>query len=394
MIRPTQARISTSSLLHNLGIARSRISARTRVMAVVKANGYGNGISICAPALEKAGVGMFGIATVEEARELRRLGISSRIVLLTTPFADQREAFPELDLEPLVSNKETAQWLASRASATGSTLRCHIYIDTGMTRNGASPEDALDLMKTVAELPGLHIQGLASHLATSEELDRTYAERQVRIFESVLRESQDAGYSFEDVHIANSGGILNLPSSHYSLVRPGVMLYGYHPNARMHKDSGLQPVMTLRTVITSIRRIPAGTSISYGRRYTTERDSLIATLPIGYGDGVMRNLSGKLEGLINGKRFPVVGTICMDEVMMNIGEDTSVGVGDEVVLIGSSGTETITGWDMAEKAGTIPYEITSSIAARVPRVSHDESPHREQPDRSLFDSAGVKEHTT
>ncbi len=386
MIRPTQARISTSHLLNNLEILRSHISTTTRVMAVVKANGYGNGISICAPALEKAGVDMFGIATVEEARELRRLGVQSRITLLTTPFADQREAFPELDLEPLVSNRETAEWLSRRAAATGSTLRCHLYVDTGMTRNGASPEEVLSLMNVVAKLPGLTIQGLASHFATSDELDQTYARQQLTTFDAVLRESLDAGYHFQEVHIANSGGILNLPESHYTLVRPGLMLYGYHPHPKMQEESGLKPVMTLRTVITSLRRIPAGTHISYGRRYTTAQDSWIATLPIGYGDGLMRNLSGKFEGLINGKRFPVVGTICMDEVMINIGDDTSVCVGDEVVLIGESGTEKITAWDMATESGTIPYEITSSIAARVPRVSHDESPHREQPDRSLFDA--------
>ena len=387
MIRPTQARISTSNLLNNLGILRSQISATTRVMAVVKANGYGNGISICAPTLEKAGVERFGIATVEEARELRRLGIRSRITLLTTPFADQREAFPELDLEPLVSNRETAEWLSSQAAATGCILRCHLYVDTGMTRNGANPEGVLSLMKVVDKLPGLKIQGLASHLATSDESDQTYAKKQIATFDSVLRESLDAGYHFEEVHIANSGGILNLPSSHYTLVRPGLMLYGYHPHPEIQEESGLKPVMTLRTAITSLRRISAGTHISYGRRYTTERDSWIATIPVGYGDGLMRSLTGLVEGLVNGKRFPIVGTICMDEAMMNIGDDTSVSVGDEVVLIGESGVEKITAWDLALKTETIPYEITSSITVRVPRVSHDDFPHKEQPDRSLFDAA-------
>lgn len=372
MIRPTQARISLPNLRRNLGLLRSRLNDSTRVMAVVKANSYGHGAGICVPALLEEGIGVFGIATVGEARELREMGVDARIVLLTTPFESQRDAFPELDLEPMISDRTTAEWLSGRAEAAGTTLRAHVYVDTGMTRNGSHPSDVRTLLGVIDDLPGLTIQGLASHFATSEETDRSYALRQVGIFDSVYREALDAGYSFSDVHIANSGGILNLPESHYTLVRPGLSLYGYHPNPDLHDDSGLAPVMSFHSVVTSVRRIAGGTSISYGRRYTTERESLIATIPVGYGDGYMRGLTGKANVLIGGTRYPVVGTICMDEVMVNLGDDTSVSVGDPVVLIGHSGSETISGWELASECGTIPYEITSNVSGRVPRVVLEE----------------------
>lgn len=368
MSRPTQARISVSALLHNLNLLRRSLTGGARLMAVVKANCYGHEADICVPALQQAGVEIFGVATVWEARLLRKMGVNKRIVLLTTPFETEADAFPELDLEPLISDRKSAEWLSARADAAGTRLRGHIYVDTGMTRNGSAPQDVPALLAAVDSLPGLTIQGIGSHFATSEEADTSYARRQIATFDATLRRGLDEGYAFRDVHIANSGGILNFPQAHYTLVRPGIALYGYHPDAGRQESSGLLPVMTLRTAISSIRPIPAGTDVSYGRRYTTARDTLIATLPIGYGDGLMRRLTGNLDVLIGGKRFPVVGTICMDEVMVDLGPDANVFVGDEVILIGRSEQETITAWEPARGVGTIPYEITSAVAPRVPRV--------------------------
>lgn len=368
MIRPTQARISISALLHNLGILRRSVMNDARIMAVVKANSYGNGARICVPALARAGVDIFGVATVGEARQLREIGIDKRIVLLTTPFESEADAFPELDLEPLVSDVRTAMWLSRRAEATGRALRAHVYVDTGMTRNGAFPNDVPELMAAIDELPGLITQGICSHFATSEERDPVFARRQLEIFDTTLRSVLSAGYMFEDIHIANSGGILNFPEAHYTLVRPGLALYGYHPLAEKQEESGLRPVMTLRTAISSIRRVPAGTNVSYGRRYTTSIESNIATVPIGFGDGLKRGLTGKLDALVGNRRCPVVGTICMDEIMIDLGAETRAAVGDEVLLIGPGDSDAITAWDMATALGTIPYEITTAISSRVPRI--------------------------
>ncbi|MGE3799975.1 MAG: alanine racemase [Candidatus Kapaibacterium sp.] len=374
MNRPTQGHISTNALRHNLGLIRSKLSNETRVMGVVKANCYGHEASICLPILCDAGVDIFGVATIGEAEILRQLGLSRRIVLLTTPFYSERSAFVTLDIEPLISDIETAQWLSATAEAAGKVLRAHIYIDTGMTRNGAKPEDAAQLTEKVALLPGLHIQGLSSHFATSESLDRSFALRQIATFDQVYRELCGTGWTFEDVHIANSGGILNFPEAHYTLVRPGLSLYGYHPLEELQTTSGLEPVMSVKTAISSLSKVPAKTSISYGRRYFTERDSIIATLPIGYGDGIMRLLTGKLDVLIAGQSFPVVGTICMDEVMVNLGSnDSGIQVGEEVTLIGRSGDKQITAWDIASSIGTIPYEITTAMANRLPRVIAERS---------------------
>ena len=371
MIRPTHARISTSALRQNYTEIRSRLDKSVRVMAVVKGNCYGHGIAICMPVLREMGVNVFGVATIGEARQLRNAGFDGRLVLLTTPFENERQDLVGLGLEPFVSDKETAEWLSGTAAAEGRTLQTHIYINTGMTRNGAAPGDALQLTELVAALPGLSLQGFCSHLATSESHNRSYAEEQTRIFNNAYREVRDAGFDFTDVHIANSGGILNFPEAHYTMVRPGLALYGYHPHPDEQEESGFRPVMSLVTSISSMRRVAPGTGVSYGLRYRTREETIIATLPIGYGDGLMRILSGKLEVLIKGKRYPVAGTICMDEMMVDLGPNPQVEVGTEVVVMGESGGDAITGWELAQLAETIPYEITTNISERVPRVSED-----------------------
>ncbi len=387
MIRPTQAQISRTALLSNLALLRSRVDRQTRIMGVVKADCYGHGVPLCVGPMIEAGIDIFGVATVNEAKDLRTLGYGGRIVLLTTPFESEREDIISLDVEILLSDRDTAEWLGATAMAAGRRLRAHLYVDTGMTRNGAWPEDVVGLADSVAANEGLELQGYASHFATSEEADTSFATLQLERFKAGLVSLQGAGYDPEDVHIANSGGILRLPSSHHTLVRPGIALYGYHPDRIEQSDSGLQPVMRLRTVLTSIRSVPAGTAVSYGRRYTTGGKTRIGTLPIGYGDGLIRSMSGRTEVLIGSRRVPVVGTICMDEVMIDLGPEGSEYVGQEVVLIGASEGDEINAWDVAERIGSIPYEITTAIAPRVPRVAPQENPEgRESQVLSPYDN--------
>jgi alanine racemase len=319
-----------------------------------------------------AGIDIFGVATVNEAQDLRDFGFNGRILLLTTPFELERLEIARLDLETLVSDAATGSWLSATAGATGRILRTHLYADTGMTRNGVTPEEAPDLARHIGGLDGLQMQGVASHLATSDEPDPTFARLQLDRFDGMVQRLEESGFTFEDVHIANSGGILSFPESHYTMVRPGISLYGYHPNAESQNGSGLEPVMSIRTVLSSIRSVPADTPVSYGCRYRTSEPTLIATLPIGYGDGLLRGLGGKMEVLIGGERYPVAGTICMDEIMVDLGPSAGVSVGEEAIVIGRSKEEEISAWDLAVSIGSIPYEVTTSLAPRVPRIAVQE----------------------
>ena len=375
MRQPTEARISTSALQHNLARIQKALRPESRVMGIVKANCYGHESELCLPILRDAGIDIFGIATVSEARRLRLLGITERILMLTTPLYMEREAFPELNIEPLISDRKTATWLSAVAEASGVILQTHIYLDTGMTRNGAPPHEALELTRYVSKLPGLSLKGFASHFATSEAVDQTFARHQLYLFNGVYCELRDAGFHFDDVHIANSGGILNFSDSHYTLVRPGIILYGYHPLQEQQNGSGFSPVMSLYSVVSSVRQVSASTAVSYGARYHTAQKTHIATLPIGYGDGLSRGLTGKLEVYIDGGRYPVVGTICMDEVMVDLGPTTTIAAGDEVCLIGTSNIKQNSAWDIAAKVETIPYEITTMISGRVPRRATEETNH-------------------
>lgn len=372
MIRPTQAQISRTALKSNIALLRSHLGRQTRVMGVVKADCYGHGVPLCVGPMIDSGIDFFGVATLNEANDLRTLGYDGRITLLTSPFENERNDIVKLDVEIFVSSQTTSDWLGETARANGRTVRAHVYVDTGMTRNGVWPEDAVDLANHITAHDGLELQGYASHFATSEEEDTSFATLQLERFNAGLASLRGAGYDPEDVHIANTGGILRLPGSHHTLVRPGIGLYGYHPDRLSQQESGLQPVMRLRTVLTSIRSVPAGTPVSYGRRFTTGRETRIGTLPIGYGDGLIRSMGGRFEVLIEGRVFPVVGTICMDEVMVDLGPEGEERVGDEVVVIGSSGAQKIDAWDVAGRIGSIPYEITTAIAPRVPRVAPQE----------------------
>lgn len=369
MIRPTRALIDTDALLHNLGVIRRSLRGSARVIGVVKADCYGHGASICVPVLQQGGVDIFAVATIEEAANLRQIGVEEQIVVMAPPLEGQYGDFIRLEAEPFVSNRLSAERLSTAAQALGRDARCHLFVDTGMGRDGIAPSDALDLLQTITRMPGLRTVGLASHFATSDEPGDEWSRRQLAIFEGVLRDATSRGYAFDLVHLANSGGILNIPQSHFTAVRPGLSLYGYHPTRSLHGSSDLRPVLSLRTVIGNITTYHAGVPISYGRRWWTDRRTRIASLPIGYADGFFRGLTNRMQVIVGGKRMPQVGTVCMDEVMIDLGPDTQTLIGDEVVIIGRMGAEAIDAWEVAELIGTIPYEICTSISRRVPRIS-------------------------
>ncbi|MEK9138302.1 MAG: alanine racemase, partial [Bacteroidota bacterium] len=241
-------------------------------------------------------------------------------------------------------------------------------IDTGMGRLGCDWRNAVSFTEHVARGRRLDLTGVYSHFATSDEPDQTFANEQLKRFCGVLDELWKRKIDVPLKHMANSGAILALPQSHFNMVRPGLMLYGYAPRRGMDDASPLRPVMSLVSKITLLKKVGKGTSISYGRRYHAPHDTRIATVPIGYADGYSRLLTNRASVLVRDKRHPVVGTVCMDHIMVDVGNEDEVGVGDDVVLLGSAGRETISAWDIAETLGTIPYEVLCWVSARVERV--------------------------
>lgn len=377
MIRPTHAIIDRDALRANIILLRRRLADRTRMMAVVKANCYGHGVEHCIPVMIDEGIDTFGVATVEEGARLRQFGVAGRIVVLPPPLRGQFDRYVEHDLEAQFSDARTASELGAVADAAGRRLRAHLHVDTGMTRNGVDPAGAVELMRAAEATRGLEVVGVASHFATSDEPDGDFARIQRERFDAALSALGDAGFGFDDIHMSNSGGVLNVPGAEYSMVRPGLALYGYHPTRERQADSGLLPVLSLVTTVGGTKHIEAGVPVSYGRLWSAPAATTIATLPIGYADGLMRALSGRLEVLIAGRRHCAVGRISMDETMVDVGAGSGVHPGDTVVLIGRSGAESVTAWDLATAAGTIPYEICTNLSIRVPRRS-----------------AGLDEHST
>lgn len=336
-------------------------------MPMVKANAYGHGMMECSAILSEEGADFLGVAFASEGVALRDYGITTPIVVMTPPEPSEASLFCRYDLQPVACSIESMRVLSGEATRQQTILRYHLYIDTGLSRDGVLPEEAVRFMHAVSSLPNCEAIGICTHFATSDEEDTSFAEEQLKSFNQVIGNLGNSGIHFAFIHAANTAGIAHLPEAKFTLVRPGLSMYGCAPTDELERKLSLEPILTLKSSVLSLRRLPARTSVSYGRRYFTTQETTIATIPIGYGDGYMRALTGKAECLIRGKRYPIVGTICMDECMVDVGDD-ALECGDEVILIGKQGRESITAGHVAQQCGTIPYEILTAISARVPRV--------------------------
>ncbi len=368
-VHPTRATIDLTAFRHNIAVVRSRIDLRTKIMAVVKANAYGHDMATIARAAVEEGVEYLGVARIDEALELRALGLSSPILVFELVMQDRFVQAIERDIDITVSSIEGARALNGIAERLLRKAKVHVKVDTGMGRLGLDPDLAPAEIETIHGLRWIEITGIYSHFATSEEPDRSFAVKQLSSFGDILEALKKRGLAFPLVHMANSGAILTMPDAQFTMVRPGIMLYGYSPRRGIDSSFPLRPVMTLESEVTFVKRVRKGTPISYGRRYTAPTETRIATVPIGYGDGYSRRLTGSAEVLIRGARCKVAGTICMDHVMVDVGHVPDVHEGDLVTLIGSQGKETITAWNVAEQLSTIPYEVTTGILPRVPRIA-------------------------
>jgi alanine racemase len=287
--------------------------------------------------------------------------------VFTLPLASQASLYSSDNLEATVCGEYEMSLLNRAAERTRKTIPVHIKVDTGMNRIGVKPGGLPAFLKALRGMRRLEVKGVYTHFANADCRDKTFAHQQLEAFHQALEILKKAGVESELVHCAGSAGILDLPESHFSMVRPGIMLYGYYPSRETKESVRLKPVMTLKSRVTQVKWIEPGDSVSYGRRFIARRRTKIATLPLGYADGYVRALTGRSHALIGNKRFPIVGTICMDQLMVDVGS-YDVGVGDEAILLGHQGREAISAWDLAETLGTIPYEICTNISSRVPRM--------------------------
>ena len=366
--RPTVAEVSLDALAHNIRAFRANLPPGTRILASVKANAYGHGAVETAREAVAAGADYLGVAFLDEALQLRRAQIRAPILVLGYTPAAGLAAAREHDITVTVWRHDILD-AAANLPENGKKLKVHIKIDTGMGRIGVLPgPEAESLLEKAFRLPQLEVEGLYTHYARADEKDKSYTDMQITRFAGVVEYVRKSGMPIPIIHQGNSAAGIDLPRHVGGMLRLGIGMYGLYPSEEVNRLAvKLEPVMTLKTEIVHVKRLGPGEGISYGTRYFTKAAETIATLPVGYADGFSRMLSGKAEVLIRGRRYPVVGTICMDQCMVRL-EDDALEPGEEVVLIGRQGDEVITAEEVAAKLGTINYEVTCMVAARVPRV--------------------------
>jgi alanine racemase len=365
-VRPTRAEVDTEAIRANVETLVQH-AAPAEVLAVVKADGYGHGAPEVAAAAVAGGATWLGVALVEEGAQLREAGRAEPILVLSEP---HRESLTDLVAHGLVATVYHADFiddLAAAASEAGVVARVHLKVDTGMNRVGAPPETAVMLARRVADLAGLDLEGVYTHLAVADAPENAYTDHQLDRFDAVLAELDDAGLRPPLVHSANSAAAIAHERSRRSLVRCGIAIYGISPSAELDGFIPLQPAMRLVSEVSLVKRVPAGTRVSYGLTYETSAETTLATVPIGYADGVPRGLADAgAEVLVGGHRQPIAGVVTMDQLVIDCG-DQPVERGDQVVLLGRQGREQIRVEEWAELLGTIGYEVVCGIGSRVPR---------------------------
>lgn len=366
-IRPTYGEVDLNALEFNYRQIQKRIPKNTKLLTVVKADAYGHGAIPISLKLEKLGVEYLGVAIPEEGIELRKGGVKAPILILGGIFGREIESIIHFHLTPVIFNAKLLKLLSLEAHRRRRRVKVHLKVDTGMNRLGVPFPTWSDFLERVKRFPNIEIEGILSHFSmTDEEMD--YTQNQWRLFQEAVAAAQEMGISPQYIHMANSATIITFPRFSLNLVRPGIMLYGSYPSSSFQNQIKLKPVMSLKTKIYYLKQVPPKSRISYGGTFQTERESLIATIPIGYADGYSHRLSNCGEVLIRGKRAPVVGKVCMDFMMVDVTNIPRVSVGDEVVLIGKQGKEKITADEIANKIGSISYEVLCSIGKRVPRI--------------------------
>ena len=368
------AEVNLDAILFNIESIKKNISDHTKIIAVIKTDGYGHGAEHIARILENDDkVWGYAVATAEEAFALRDSNIRKPILILGYTFPYSYERLIKDDIRPTVFMLDSAKELSDQAVKSGKKCRMHIKIDTGMTRIGIHPDDdGFELIRQIAALPGLEIEGVFTHFATADEADKTKAYGQMELFkEYVERIQQELKLDIPMKHCSNSAGIVEMPEANMDAVRAGIILYGLWPSAVVKADKKieLEPVLSLKSRIVYIKTVPEGQEISYGGTFTTIRDTRVATICLGYGDGYPRSLSNIGHVLVKGQKAPILGRVCMDQFMIDVTDiDADICVGDKVTLIGKSGDEMITMEELGELSGRFNYELACDLGKRVPRI--------------------------
>lgn len=363
--RPTYALVQLDAIRHN--VRRLREIVQKPIMAVVKANAYGHGAVEVARAAVEAGAAWLGVAFAGEGVALRRAGLRENILVLGyTPPDLAAEAIAH-DLSLAVYDLPLAR-AYGEAAAHGRRARLHVKVDTGMGRLGVQPEEALSFVRAVRALAGVEVEGIFTHFATADEADLSFAREQLARFNGALAALEAAGRRPPLAHAANSAAALAMPEARFDLARVGIALYGLSPSADVRLPADFKPALEWKSEVSQIKRLPPGTPISYGREYYTKGPETIAVIPVGYADGFRRYPKNAAQVIVGGRRVPVVGRVCMDQIMADVSLANGVQVGDEVVLIGRQGAARITADEAAAWWGTINYDVVSGIMARVPRV--------------------------
>jgi alanine racemase len=374
--RPVWAEVSRKAILHNLRLIEGQIGPNRKVLAVVKSNAYGLGAVPIAKALEKAGVGWFGVTCADEGIELRESGIRKRILILTGFWPGEEKRLIENVLTPAVTRVEDVSHLerAARAARRKSSVRFHLKINTGMNRLGVSP---LEIDAFARELTGskhIELEGTFTHLASSEDFESKQSEAQERVFRECLERLRVLGISPGIVHMANSAAICGRPSTWFDMVRPGAILYGYYQSfapAEMQREVRskllLEPCLSLRARIISLREVPGGQGVGYSARYVTDGPSRIAVINAGYADGIVRQRTNHGCAIVRGRRVPLVGTISMDLTMLDVTSVPEVAIGDVVTIYGKDGNAQIEVSDVAQQINTVTSELLCALGKRVPR---------------------------
>jgi len=367
--RPTVAEVSLAALRENCRQAARLVGPTVGVIAVVKADGYGHGAVPAAQAFLAGGAAALGVSMAAEGLELRRAGITAPVVVLGGAFPGEEEAVVRHDLAAAVWTLAGGRALATAARAAGRTAAVHLKVNTGMTRLGCEPDEVAALGTALAAELHLDVAGVFSHFASADAVNTAAARAQRERFAAAVEALAGAGVRPRHVHLANSAAVLSEPAAHFTMVRPGLMLYGYAPAPHLADCVPLAPAMRLRTAVAQTRRVPAGTPVGYGGTWVAGRDSTIATLPLGYADGYHRVASNRAAMQVRGRRVPMAGRVCMDHVMLDVTDVPGVAAGDPVTVFGPRG---VTADDVAGWCDTIAYEVLTSVGKRVPRAYVEE----------------------
>lgn len=373
--RPAWVEVNLVQLQRNVAQIRSRLPEGTGFMAVVKADAYGHGAVPCAEAALAAGADMLGVAIIEEGVQLRTAGVPSPIALLYPESPERAMEFLRWNLVATVADLNFARALHKAAEKEGRPVGVYLKVDTGLGRYGLLPAELPGFLRELRSFPLLRIAGMLSHFATAGDLDREYARQQLESFKALLGTLKSEGESLEAVSITNSGAFLEWPESYFSTVRLGILMYGLYPTRFSAPSVPVEPIAQLKTRILSLRDLPAGSSISYGRTFRTERPTRVATLPIGFADGYPKALSNTGDVLVRGLRARVLGQVCMDAMMVDVTDIKDASAGDEVVVFGRQGQAAIPVSELAERAGTSVYEILCRLGPRLPRFYIQNADH-------------------